>query len=247
MNKTNGFSKPRLYNRIGLVGLLSLMSVCPPSARAVDAKIGIKEASALYANKKYVESADAFETLLKTATPNGKLYYYAVLANFYANRKGRARQLSQYVAKVFPGTVEAGYCQKLFPELAGSSPATGGGTAELLKAKQGTQLKTLPPEFLATLPQEVQDGLKTGKMVAVKGEGNTLMVTSRENVADQSTASKINQITGGFSGTSFRGSAPRTKEGSRTVAMAGPGIAMTGVRGGRPFTAADVARDGAGG
>lgn len=71
--------------------------------------------------KKYAESADAFEKLLKTQPPHARLLYQAVLSNYSANRRGRARQLCQYIITNFGTTREAQFCKKLFPEPASTT------------------------------------------------------------------------------------------------------------------------------
>ncbi len=226
MTKSRNFLNSRLNKRVALVGLVSILSISPLSGSlaADTAKGGFKEAWALYNNKNYVASADAFETLIKSAAPNGKLFYYATLANFYANRKGRARQLSQYLVANFPGTIESTYCRKLFPDLASSSGSSGSKA----DSSSGT-ITQLPPEILSKLPQEYQDGLRKGEMVAKKGPGNSFVVTSKDAHDEPTTASKIAALTG----------MKTTSSSQRSSA--------SGVRGARPFTAADVARDGAAG
>src|SRR5271156_1802715 len=69
----------------------------------------LKNAWALYTQQKYVASADAFEALIRTATPNARLYYYAASANKNCNRLARAKQLCQYVITNFPKSAEAGF------------------------------------------------------------------------------------------------------------------------------------------
>lgn len=78
----------------------------------------VASAWAQYNEKKYVESADSFESVLRTSPPSALLCYQASLANFAANRRARARQLCQYIVQNFGTTREAHFAKKLFPELA---------------------------------------------------------------------------------------------------------------------------------
>jgi hypothetical protein len=99
----------------------------------------------LYSKQKYAASADAFETLIRSSPPNARLYYYAALANRGSNRSARARQLCQYVIVNFPGTTEATYSQKLYPDAAPKASASeslpdtlkGKNIQELIKTEEG--------------------------------------------------------------------------------------------------------------
>ncbi|QQR59592.1 MAG: hypothetical protein IPG59_08925 [Candidatus Melainabacteria bacterium] len=99
------------------LGLAGIVSINLP-AWAADAGPTAASALAKYNEKKYVESADAFESVLKTSPPSVQLCYHAALANFAANRRGRSRQLCQYIVQNFGTTREANFAKKLFPELA---------------------------------------------------------------------------------------------------------------------------------
>lgn len=90
-------------------------------ASAAQAQNDSQRAWVLYNEKKYAESADAFEKLLKTQPPHARLLYQAVLSNYSANRRGRARQLCQYIITNFGTTREAQFCKKLFPEPASTA------------------------------------------------------------------------------------------------------------------------------
>jgi hypothetical protein len=67
----------------------------------------------LFNQKKYLVAADAFEPILRTATPEPRLYLYAGLANQQAGRAARARQLFDYITTNFAQASEATYVQKL--------------------------------------------------------------------------------------------------------------------------------------
>src|SRR5688572_12205107 len=98
--------------------LLAVSIVClqlPPafSAGPVN-EAAFRSAWALCTQQKYAASADAFEALIRTATPNARLYYYAAVANRSANRTARAKQLADYVINNFPNTAESAQAQKMF-------------------------------------------------------------------------------------------------------------------------------------
>lgn len=113
---------------------LSLLaaSVLTPAAFAANDS---DKAWALFNEKKYVESADAFEKVLKAQAPSVRLLYQAVLSNYYANRRGRARQLCQYVVTNFSTAREAEFCKKLFPELGGTTAKAGSSAGSEEKTK----------------------------------------------------------------------------------------------------------------
>lgn len=94
----------------------------------------------LYAQQNYAASADAFETLIRSSRPDARLYYYAVLANRACNRGARARQLSQYITANFPGTTEATYAAKLYPDTAARTATTTDSLPDSLKGKNIQEL-----------------------------------------------------------------------------------------------------------
>ncbi|HEY9783879.1 MAG TPA: C2 family cysteine protease [Candidatus Obscuribacterales bacterium] len=103
------------------------------SALAPADEAAVKNAWTLYNQKKYAASADAFESLIRSSIPNGRLYYYAALANRGCNRAARAKQLCQYVITNFPGTPEAAYARRLCPDAAPTTLSAGEGLPETLK------------------------------------------------------------------------------------------------------------------
>lgn len=100
----------------------------------------LRNAWNLYTQQKFAASADAFEVLIRTATPNPRLYYYAAVANKSNNRPTRAKQLAQYVITNFPTSAEAGQFQKLFPEFASKSTIANEDLPENLKGKKFEEL-----------------------------------------------------------------------------------------------------------
>jgi hypothetical protein len=93
------------------------------------------DAWTLYSQQKYAASADAFEKLIGSSTPNARLYYCAALANRGSNRNLRAKQLCQYLIAHFPGTTEAAYAKKLFPDAATATASASELCLNVLKVK----------------------------------------------------------------------------------------------------------------
>lgn len=129
--------------------LVSQLALAASALGPVDPK-AMTAAWDLYNQKKFAASADAFEALIKSSTPNARLYYYAALANRACNRNARGKQLCQYIASTFVGSTEASYAQKLYPEAPPPAPPTtsdaaaavpdalkGKSVAELMKTEEG--------------------------------------------------------------------------------------------------------------
>jgi len=129
------------------IGILTFTQLHPTALAAGPAdEAAVRSAWALYNQQKYAASADAFEALIRTSTPNARLYYYAALANKNSNRTARATQLSQYVISYFPGSAEATSLQKLFSgstsasaDMSDSLPASlkGKSVEELMQTEEG--------------------------------------------------------------------------------------------------------------
>jgi tetratricopeptide (TPR) repeat protein len=100
----------------------------PASAAGPADDSALRSAWTLYSQKKYSASADAFEALIRTSTPNARLYYYAAAANQSSNRLARAKQLCQYIVANFPASAEAGLAQKMCPD-SSSNTASASGNA----------------------------------------------------------------------------------------------------------------------
>lgn len=86
-------------------------------------------ALSLYNQRRYLESADAFEAILKSATPEPRLFYYAGLANLGAKRTARAQQIFEYILKNFSTTPEAGYATTALDKAKGSSAAASSSSS----------------------------------------------------------------------------------------------------------------------
>lgn len=131
----------------GLLMLISQAGLVASALGPVDEK-AMSNAWTLYNQHKYPASADAFEALIKSSTPNARLYYYAALSNRACSRNARAKQLAQYIVANFAGSTEAGYAQKLYPDsapVATSAPPEealpdalkGKNLQELMKTEEG--------------------------------------------------------------------------------------------------------------
>ncbi|MBS1954117.1 MAG: hypothetical protein JST89_08025 [Cyanobacteria bacterium SZAS-4] len=112
----------------------------PPS----QSDIAIRAAYALYSQQKFAASADAFEAIIRTATPTAQLYYYAALANRASGRNNRAKQLCEFVVAHFPATQESTYSKSMFP-------ANAAGTQVRDEELPESVRNALPPEMQAML------------------------------------------------------------------------------------------------
>lgn len=147
-----------------VVVLFSQTCIAVLAAGPVD-ETALKGAWGLYTQQKFAASADAFETLIRSATPNPRLYYYAAVANKSSNRLARAKQLGQYVITNFSSSPEAGQFQKLFPELASQS---AGGSDDLPQHLKGKKLEEL---------MQTEEGRKA-LQDALKKQSTTSVATS---------------------------------------------------------------------
>lgn len=122
--------------------LLSQAAAPSPAVGPVN-ETALRNAWALCTQRKYVASADAFEALIRTSTPNARLYYYAAAANRSCNRLARAKQLSDYVIANFPQSAEAVQAKQLFPQAAATTIADSGVPAGLTEALKNKSLEEL--------------------------------------------------------------------------------------------------------
>lgn len=227
VNRTRWIARTLLAVSTGLFIAIQSVSAANPGVKSSPtipsaADLALKNAWGLYTQQKFGPSADAFEAIIRTASPSARLYYYASLANRAANRKSRAKQFCQYISSNFPTSVEASYAQKLFPDLIASK-----------KSVSESEIETddeLPESIKDSLPKEMQEMLKTPEGAeAVK----KALAAQGKNVAIVKSAEKQGVLTK-----------------SRTVFAANAAMAAGGIHRSsseRPFTAADIARDGAGG
>lgn len=114
------------------------------SAPLSQTDIAIRAAYALYTQQKFAASADAFEAIIRSATPTAKLYYYAALANRASGRNSRAKQLCDFVVSHFPSTQESAYSKSMFATTASGTQAQDVELPDSVK-------NALPPEMQAML------------------------------------------------------------------------------------------------
>lgn len=81
------------------------------------------QALSFYQNRKFNQSADAFELAMRGTTPEPRLYYYAALANKEARRPDRAKQILAYICKYFAKSAEGPAAVALLKELDPANPA----------------------------------------------------------------------------------------------------------------------------
>ncbi len=128
----------------------------------------IRNAYSMYAQQRYVPSADAFEALIRTSAPSARLYYYAAAANKAAGRIPRAKQLCQYITANFASSPEAPHAQKLFAEEAASAaPASGGSQSGLPAHLKGKSID----ELMST--EEGRQALKNAMSATGAANGST--------------------------------------------------------------------------
>ncbi len=80
------------------------------------------QALSFYQNRKFNQSADAFELAMRGTTPEPRLYYYAALANKEARRLDRAKQILAYICKYFAKSAEGPAAVALLRELDPGNP-----------------------------------------------------------------------------------------------------------------------------
>src|SRR5277367_4710495 len=124
---------------IALVAVLAQTGLIVSAGELADKKPAANPWT-LYSQQQYTASSDGFESLIRTSRPNARLYYGATLANMGCGRSARAKQLCQYVITNFPGTTEAAYAQKLFPD---ATPKTASGPDALPASLKGKNVQEL--------------------------------------------------------------------------------------------------------
>lgn len=140
---------------------------------------------AQYNEKKYVESADSFESVLRTSPTSVSLCYQAALANFAANRRGRARQLCQYIVQNFGTTREAHFAKRLFPDLAAVAK-TDAKTGDKTKVADAQKADTKPKSASKSQnDDDDEEGAETPKFRIEKGaRRGSLAFTPQQIAAD---------------------------------------------------------------
>ncbi len=124
-------------------GPVNVTKTAKPAVSLTKNTLSIESAWALYTQRQYGASADAFEALIRAAAvPNARLFYYAALANRESGRTARSTQIFQYIVDNFPDSAEAGCCKTALehaksqeklsgkPATAKSANAQGGVTSD---------------------------------------------------------------------------------------------------------------------
>jgi hypothetical protein len=177
----------------------------------------MRNAQNLYNQHQYGPALAAFEGLIQTSSPNPTLYYYAALANSGCGKQARAKQLFQYLVANFSGTQEATYAAKALSSVQQDTAS---------KTHAASPEAELPESVRNALPKEMQDLLKTdmGKMVVQQSMAEQSQnVQTIKKAEDSGVLSKGNVLAAA--------SKPATRQ----------------QRSEHPFTAEDIARDGASG
>ncbi len=156
---------PQLAKAVVVLLIISQTCLSGSALGPVD-ESALRNAWALCTQQKYAAAADAFEALIRTSTPNARLYYYAAAANRSSNRVARAKQLCQYVIANFPKSPEAANALKLFPAAASSTASASGELPESLKTKNLEEL------------MQTEEGRKQLKEALKKQEGSAVASTT---------------------------------------------------------------------
>ena len=225
LNLFNGSMKPNLIptsiTSRATAFVLALSMALSPGVHAQPTGTLEQAAIDLYNQHKYVQAADAFEQIMRIR-PSARLCYYTALANQGARRETRARQLLQYVATAFPKSPEAALAKN---SLSASTPA-----AVVSSSKDNE----LPALIKNSLPPEMQALLNTdaGKLAvrqALKDhakEVETIKLAAKDTRIDKEAVASLVRNTAA------------TASPTRKTAPSHPGAD-------HPFTASDIARDGA--
>jgi len=200
------------------IALLLLIILLGQPAVAADATA---TAITLLKQQRYGPAADAFEAAIKTARPSASLYYQAALANRSAGRSIRALQLFQYVATNFPTAPEAALAKKMLPQVTASADLD------------------LPDIVKRALPKEMQAmlGTEQGKAAmrdALKGQQANIDLVKKAEKQGVLNEKNTSNVT-------------KNMHLNEAVVTAKAANTLPKQRFEQPFTAEDIAKDGAGG
>jgi|GEM_PF-518543 len=236
------------------VAVAGLLGASPAGAQSGSGQAPtMQSAWALYTKNQFKESADAFEQVLKTSKPNARLYYYAAMANFRSSNRARARQLCQYIVQNFGGTTEAVHSAKMFPEVAsaaktstaegassggtanagGTASTAGTSTASAAAGSQELNESNLPAEFWAAIPKAMKDKIKDPSVqTALRGSLKDYQKKMGVPEVDSKKGGKTKATVAAASAKEYPAAAKFKIDSSMR-------------RGEYPFSAEDIARDGA--
>jgi len=207
--------------RVTALVVLLLTSLSSYSYAQTATRSEVQTAVDLYNQRRYAQAADAFERVIRTS-PGARVCYYAALANRASGRELRARQLFQYVADTYPKSPEAALAKNGLPAVArsaiGSQPANSQQLPEIIRS-------SLPPEMQALLNTEqgkraVEQALKEHAQ-----EAEAIKLAEKENRLDREAVANAVRNTAA-------NASPIRKQAPHPEAN-------------HPFTAEDIARDGA--
>ena len=175
----------------------------------------------LYQQHKYAAAADSFERIIRSA-PSARMCYYAALSNQASGRQLRATQLFQYIITNYPNAQESAYARQALQQHQSAAPESANSS-------------DLPESVRNALPKQVQDMLGTEmgrRAVQQVLKDNPDQIAAIRQAERQGTLNK-----------------DRVREA--TAALPLPSVAAASGHsrsdGDHPFTAADIARDGAAG
>jgi hypothetical protein len=190
-------------------------------------------AETLYGQHQYAASADAFEQLIKTSPPAARLYYFAALASIGCNRTARAKQLFDYVRTNFSDSQEGLSSKKYLSNLSGEG--TNATSAASTNSKGNSRVKPEDEE----LPESVVNAMAPEMRALLKTDAGKIMV--KNMLAEKK--EQVQLIKAAESKGIIDKKNPLPQPKAQSVRPTIP----RALGDNHPFTAADIARDGAGG
>lgn len=207
---------------IWTLSLSLLLNVHPAVAQSSPA--ALEQATYLYSKGKFAAAADSFERIIRVQ-PTARACYYAALSCRSSGREARAQQLFQYIVTNFPSSQEAAICKTALAQakpLAASKSIVG----------------SAGPDHYDELPQSVKDALSPEQQEMLNTpEGKKVIEEFLRDKGQQLASIRAAEKKGLMGG---------AKPDVEPVPWAPVKKAIQG-ESGHPFTAADIARDGAAG
>lgn len=214
-------SKLSTKSSIAALFVCVLFTDCAPNSSAQQVSPNTQTAFGLFNQHKYAAAADIFERIIQKS-PSARLCYYAALANRSCYREARAQQLFAYINSRYPASNEAALAKTaLSPKQTAIASASTGESDEL------------PETIIKALPPEAQELLKTEEgrrkvMKALKGQEKqieAIRLAQSQHLSPQIAVSGAGALTA-----------------AGTIPIKKPAL---NANSDHPFTAADIARDGA--
>lgn len=181
----------------------------------------VQTAFNLYKQQRYAEAATSFENLIRRQ-PTASYCYYAALAHQASHKTLRAQQLFQYIVTTFPNSQEAAYAKSaLGPNAGTASSATAGKGGEDKSDELPESVKALMPKDMLAMLDTPQGKEAVKQMMKDKAsEMATIRAAEKKGVLDPKKVAARAQAEG----------VPISRAGSEKQF---------------PFTAQDIAKDGA--